>query len=78
MGTAMIDSEQLLAFTFIFLRISALLIMIPIIGERAVPLRVKGGLAILISLLVFPSVRVDMNSSSCRGGNLYPRHCDDR
>jgi flagellar biosynthetic protein FliR len=62
MGTAMIGSEQLLAFTFIFLRISALLIMIPIIGEKTVPLRVKGGLAILISLLVFPSVQVDMNS----------------
>jgi flagellar biosynthetic protein FliR len=58
----MIDSEQLLALTFIFLRVSALLIMIPIIGERAVPVRVKGGLAILVSLLVFPSIRADMNN----------------
>ena len=67
----MINSEQLLVFTFIFLRISALLIMIPVIGERTVPLRVKGGLAILISLLVFPAVRCRYEQSSCRGGNLY-------
>ena len=58
----MISSEQVIAFTLIFLRISALLIMIPVIGERAVPLRVKGGLAILISVLVFPAVSADMNN----------------
>lgn len=63
MGTAMISSEHILVFTLVFLRISALLIMIPIIGEKTVPLRVKGGLAILISLLVSPAVRVDMMSS---------------
>jgi len=40
----MIGTDQLIIFTFVFLRISALLVMIPIIGERAVPLRVKGGL----------------------------------
>lgn len=58
----MISSEHILVFTLVFLRISALLIMIPIIGETTVPLRVKGGLAILISLLVSPAVRVDMSS----------------
>ena len=58
----MISTEQILVFTLVFLRISALLIMIPVIGERAVPLRVKGGLAILISLLVVPAVSADMNS----------------
>ncbi len=58
----MISSEQVFVFTLVFLRISALLIMIPIIGERNVPLRVKGGLAILISLLVSPTVHADLNS----------------
>lgn len=58
----MIDLEQLFVFTFVFLRVSALLIMIPIIGERTVPFRVKGGLAILISLLVSPAVRADMST----------------
>ncbi|MCL5807284.1 MAG: flagellar type III secretion system protein FliR [Deltaproteobacteria bacterium] len=58
----MISLEQIFIFTLVFLRISALLIMIPVIGERTVPLRVKGGLAILLSLLVFPTAGVDMNS----------------
>lgn len=56
----MIDSEQALVFTLVFLRISALLIMIPVIGERNVPLRVKGGLAILISMLVSRTISADM------------------
>ncbi len=60
----MINSEQVLVFTFLFLRISALLIMIPVIGERTVPLRVKGGLAILISLLLFPTVQCGYEPSS--------------
>jgi flagellar biosynthesis protein FliR len=57
LGTPIINSEQLLLFTFLFLRIGAILIMIPVIGERTVPLGVKGGLAILISLLLLPTVQ---------------------
>jgi flagellar biosynthetic protein FliR len=56
MGIPMINSEQALLLTLVFLRIGALLIMIPVIGERTVPLAVKGGLAILVSLLVAPAV----------------------
>ena len=58
----MISSEQVFVFTLVFLRTSALLIMIPIIGEKTVPLRVKGGLAILISLLISPAIGADMNT----------------
>lgn len=67
MGTPMIHSEQALLFFFLFLRIGAILIMIPVIGERTVPLGVKGGLAILISLLLFPTVQAklpDLHSES--------------
>ena len=60
MGMPMIHAEQVLLFTFLFLRIGAILIMIPIMGERSVPVRVKGGLAILISLLLLPTVRIKL------------------
>jgi len=63
----MISLEQIYIFIFTFIRTTALLIMIPVIGERTVPLRVKGGLALLISLLVSPSVQMDMNN--LRAGN---------
>jgi flagellar biosynthetic protein FliR len=67
MGTPMINSEQALLFSFLFLRIGAILIMIPVIGERTVPLSVKGGLAILVSLLLLPAVHAklpDLHSES--------------
>jgi len=54
------NSEQFLLFTLIFLRIGALLVVIPILGERTVPARVKAGLTILLSFLVFPSVQADI------------------
>jgi flagellar biosynthetic protein FliR len=63
-GMPMIHAEQVLLFTFLFLRIGAILIMIPIMGERSVPLRVKGGLAILISLLLLPTVRITLPAQS--------------
>jgi flagellar biosynthetic protein FliR len=70
MGMSMINSEQALLFTFLFLRIGAIFIMIPVIGERTVPLRVKGGVAILISLLLLPTVQAklpDLHSESDAG-----------
>lgn len=60
MGLSIPNTEQVLILIFVFLRIVAILVMIPVLGETSVPLRVKAGLAILISLLVFPSVRADI------------------
>ena len=60
MGLPILNTEQVLILTFVFIRISAILFMIPALGEKSVPIRVKGGLAILISLLVFPSVRAEI------------------
>ena len=56
MGTPALNIDAILVFTFVFLRISAMLVMIPVIGERSVPIRVKAGLALLMALVVFPSV----------------------
>jgi flagellar biosynthetic protein FliR len=60
MGTPILNTDQVLIFTFVFLRIGAILVMMPVIGEKSVPLRVKGGLAVLISMLVFSSVSADI------------------
>lgn len=67
MGTPIIQSEQALLFAFLFLRVGAILMMIPVIGERTVPLSVKGGLTILISLLLLPNIPIqlpDLHSES--------------
>lgn len=51
--------HDVLALTLVFLRISAILALMPVIGERAVPVRVKAGLGLFIALIVFPAIRVD-------------------
>jgi flagellar biosynthesis protein FliR len=60
MGLPILNTEYILIFTLVFLRIGAMLVMIPVMGERSVPVRVKAGLALLISLIVFPSVRAEI------------------
>jgi len=60
MGASFLNNEQILLFILVFLRIGAMLVMIPVIGEKTVPLRIKGALAILISLLVLPSVHAGL------------------
>jgi flagellar biosynthetic protein FliR len=51
-----ITVEQIETFVLIFLRVSAIIIVIPILGNRTVPLKVKGGLSIIIAFLIFPFV----------------------
>ncbi|MGO9137359.1 MAG: flagellar biosynthetic protein FliR [Syntrophales bacterium] len=40
----------------IFLRVSAMIVTMPIVGDSTVPFRVKGGISLLITLLLFPVV----------------------
>jgi len=48
--------EQLELFTLVLLRVSSIIVMIPIISNRQVPLKIKGGLSIIITFLVMPFV----------------------
>jgi flagellar biosynthetic protein FliR len=60
MGAPLLNIEYVIGFTLVFLRIGAILALMPVIGERAVPGRVKAGLALLIALLVFPTIRMEI------------------
>lgn len=48
--------EKAELFVLILIRISTMIIIIPIIGDRAVPFRIKVGLALLLTFLIFPFV----------------------
>ena len=50
------SSGQIELFFLVLLRVSTIVVMIPILGDRTTPVRVKGGLAIFITFLVLPSV----------------------
>ena len=44
-------------FFLVFIRVSTIVVMIPILGDRSTPVRVKAGLSLLIALLVIPFVQ---------------------
>lgn len=52
-----VTAEQAEIFILVILRVSAMIITIPILGDRMVPLRIKAGLSLLIALLIFPFVQ---------------------
>ena len=53
-----ITAEQIETFIFAFLRVSAIVATMPILGNRTVPVRVKGGLSLMIAFLIFPFVEL--------------------
>lgn len=55
-----ISIEQAEAFFLVFLRVSALMITIPVLGDASVPVRVKAGLSLLMAILLFPVVQDDI------------------
>lgn len=54
-----ITAGQIEIFILIFLRVSAIIITIPILGNASVPMRVKGGLSVVVALLLVPFVQYD-------------------
>ena len=49
-----VTAEQAEIFILVFLRVSAMIITIPILGDSVVPVRIKVGLSLLITFLIFP------------------------
>ncbi|MBE9580209.1 MAG: flagellar biosynthetic protein FliR [Proteobacteria bacterium] len=54
-----LSPDQFKSFVLILIRISIVLFMLPIFGGRMQPNAVKAGLALLISIVLFPVVRPD-------------------
>ncbi|MFB3925562.1 MAG: flagellar biosynthetic protein FliR [Syntrophales bacterium] len=57
MNLPIITTEQVETFLLIFIRVSTMIIVIPILGERFVPVRVQAGLSLLVSVLIFPIIQ---------------------
>ena len=53
-----ITTEQIEILVFVFLRVSAIVVTMPIFGTGSAPARVKAGLSLMIALLVFPFVEI--------------------
>lgn len=68
-----ISLEQVQAFILTFLRVSAVIVFLPVVGDRNVPVRVKGGLALLVSALLFPHVAVNAANAGFDIFSLFAR-----
>jgi flagellar biosynthetic protein FliR len=52
-----ITAEQAEIIILTLLRVSAMIITIPILGDRTIPVRLKAGLSLLITFLIIPSLQ---------------------
>ena len=59
-----ITPEQLQSFLFSFLRVSAILVTMPIVGNAIVPAQIKGGLSLLMTIIVYPFVPHDLSHAA--------------
>jgi len=62
MDMPQITVEQIETFVIILLRVSSIVATMPILGNRTVPARVKGGLSLLIAFLLFPFIEFHISS----------------
>lgn len=56
MSLPFLSPEHFDAFVLVLLRVSAMIVTIPVISEATVPVRIKAGLSIIITVIVFPMV----------------------
>lgn len=60
-GTINISLPQVQIFLLIFLRVSAIMLMVPIFDNKSIPLLFKAGLIFSISIILFPVVNINEN-----------------
>jgi flagellar biosynthetic protein FliR len=56
MSLPFLSAEHIEAFILVFLRVSAIIVTIPVISEKNIPFQIKAALSLLISLIIFPLV----------------------
>jgi len=59
-GFPVLSFEQTAVFLLIFLRVGAILVMIPVFGDRTVPNRVKATLGLVVALLLYPLIKFEL------------------
>jgi len=65
MNLPVLTQEEISSLIFIFLRVSSMIVVMPVFGgDRTIPVVVKGGLSILVTFLLFPSVRINSDMQS--------------
>lgn len=61
MNIPVLTPELMQAFILVLVRTTVIIMMVPVLGERTVPARIKTALSLLVALLVFPLVRTQLS-----------------
>lgn len=56
MTVPFLSADYLESFILVLVRVSAIVVVIPVLSENSVPARIKAGLAVIISVVIFPLV----------------------
>lgn len=65
MTLPLLTQEAIDSLIFIFLRVSAMIVVMPIFGgDRSIPVVIKGGIAIFITFMLFPFVKINQEYQS--------------
>jgi flagellar biosynthetic protein FliR len=54
--------EQVQLFLFSFIRVTAIMVTMPIVGNSLVPVQVKGGMSLLITIVIYPFIQRDFSA----------------
>jgi flagellar biosynthetic protein FliR len=60
MDLPVFNTEEIISFLLVFLRVGALIILMPVLGHRLVPVTVKVGIIGLLSILLYPLVNTSL------------------
>ena len=60
MTLPLLSAEHLESFILVLVRVSAIIVVIPVLSENSVPRTVKAGLAVIVSVVIFPLVAGQM------------------
>lgn len=74
MNLADLTSEQIQVFLLIFVRITAMIALLPIFGAASVPTQLKAGMSFLLAILVFPLIQIDPQYTSQITISLFVVH----
>ncbi len=51
-----LSADHLESFILVLVRVSAIIVVIPVLSEKNVPVMIKAGLAVIVSVVIFPLV----------------------
>ncbi len=71
MDLTALTPDQIQIFLLVFVRVTAILVLLPVLGANSVPMKVKAGLSLLLTILVYPQVTMAEGSGGLSSISLF-------